>query len=103
MDWVARELPVVVLKSVECVKKNQRELSAALLALFSDVGKCFDDAKGSVLSTAECLLRNSMARMINTVSTAHKIIDCLGYGRNGRLCVSVSNVKDEQCPLLVGV
>ncbi|KAE8738092.1 hypothetical protein FOCC_FOCC016435, partial [Frankliniella occidentalis] len=52
------KLPEVSLKLVSCVKKNDKEVRESLGNMFSDVGRCFDEAKGSVLSTSECLLAN---------------------------------------------
>ncbi|XP_034252675.1 uncharacterized protein LOC117652113 [Thrips palmi] len=104
LRWMGREMPELAIKLVSCVKKSERDARDSIMSLFGDVAKCFDDAKGSVLYTAECMLKNGVPRILNVITVAHKVAACtVKNKKEGRLCVTVTNVNDEACPFAIGL
>ncbi|XP_026290088.1 uncharacterized protein LOC113214814 isoform X2 [Frankliniella occidentalis] len=103
--WASEQLPEVSLKLVSCVKKNDKEVRESLGNMFSDVGRCFDEAKGSVLSTSECLLANGVPHMQGALGVTHRVLACAFQKQKSefRLCLSATTAGDESCPLAVGL
>lgn len=101
---MGREMPEVALKVVSCVKRNERDARDTLMSLFGDGAKCFDEARGSVLYTAECMLKNGVPRILNVITMMHKVAGCaVRNKKEGRLCVTATTVNDETCPFAFGI
>lgn len=102
--WAAKNLPEIALRLASCVKKNDKEVRDVAVNLFTDIGMCFGDAKGSIMYTTECMLKNGVARLLNAISVGHKVTGCTFKNKStGRLCVSITQVQDEACPFAVGI
>ena len=104
LRWMGSEMPEVALKLVSCVKKNEKDARDVVMSLFGDVAKCFDDAKGSVLYTAECMLKNGVPRILNVITVVHKVAGCaVRSKKDGRLCITATTASDETCPFAFGI
>ncbi|KAK3910487.1 50S ribosomal protein L17 [Frankliniella fusca] len=99
------QVPEVSLKLVSCVKKNDREIRESIGNLFGDVGKCFDDAKGSVLTTLDCMLTNGVLHTQGAIAVVHRVLGCTLQKQKSefRLCLSATTASDDTCPFAVGV
>ena len=97
-------MPEMTLKVVSCVKKSDKEVREVTSNLFGDLSKCYDETKGSVLFSIECVLKNSLNHLLNVISVSQKVAACAFKNKNaGRLCVSVTNAQDETCPFAIGI